>query len=164
MKKTLMLLVIALFVFAGTMAMAEDDPLVGQWKGTHGEEVIIFVFNTDKSMSISSGGDTLGGTYAVDYKTTPINLDLMMTMGDQSQTVYTVIEFVDNDHVRIEEPSPQRPTGFDKDPIVFERAGPAAGGTAPAPTSEPAQAPSSGKSSGPSQEFEAKPWSPGTQQ
>lgn len=160
MKKTLMLLVIALFVFAGSMAMAQDDPLVGQWKGSHGEDVIIFVFNADKTMSISLGGETLAGTYVVDYKTTPINLDLMMTRDDQSQIGYTVIEFVDNDHVRIEEPSPQRPTGFDRDPIVFERTGAATGGTAPAPGSEPAQAPSTGKSSGTSQEFEAKPWSP----
>ena len=160
MKKTLMIFLIGMFVLMGATVFAADDPLVGQWKGSHGEEVIIFVFNADKSMSISSDGQTIPGTYIVDYKTTPINLDITMTMGGESQTVYTVIEFMDDTHVRIEEPNPKRPTGFDKDPIVFERTGEATGGPA---TSAPAQTPETGESSGPSQTFKAKPFSSDTQ-
>jgi hypothetical protein len=162
MKKTLMIFLIGICVLVAVTAFAGDDPLVGQWKGSSGNEVIVFVFNADKTMTISSGEQSFGGTYAVDYKTTPINLDLVLKMGEESQTMYTVMEFVDDNHVRIEEPGPERPTGFDRDPIVFERTGAATGGPAPSP---PSPEPSTGESSTrPSQEFEAKPFKPGTEQ
>jgi hypothetical protein len=160
-------------------AWAEDNKLVGEWLGKHGEEEILFFFKADQSMAIGIGNHSIPGTYKVDLTAKPVTLDMTLNFPDGPKTNFTILEFLDENKIRVEEPGDKRPTAFEKDPVVFARKADAgsltppagsSGGTPPAATppattppatTPPATTPPAGSTSGQSQEFTAVPLSVG---
>lgn len=129
--KAISLVAAVVFLLAGAAAYAagpDESSLIGVWKGAHGKDELVFEFMKDGVFTLSGEGNKMSGTYKVDFSTKPISLDLTMKMGEELSTRLTIIEFLNENQIRIEEPSKTRPTGFNKDPVVFIRQGAKSGG------------------------------------
>ena len=144
-----------LFLTCPASAVADESKLLGTWTGQHKDEELTFTFKSDNQFQFVSKGVSFGGTYKVDYSQTPIQLDLNMKMGDKTQTSLTILEFLEDGRMRMEEPGNTRPTGFDSSPVMFTRQGetPAAAEQPELKQPEP-EKPAEGQS----QEFKAVPF------
>jgi len=98
-------------------AQSSDARLVGSWTGKAGEDVISIVFNADGTTTI--GPDK--GTYTADFSKSPGTLTVT---SPEDGSLKSLIEFVDDNHVRISEPAQDLPASMaDASPLVFERTG-----------------------------------------
>jgi hypothetical protein len=88
-----------------------EPSLIGMWKGEYGGSEVIMTFEANGNISIAVYGDLKGGTYSVDYKTKPYQLDLVIK---DNGTIQTILEFVDNNTIKIENvyAGDARPTEF----------------------------------------------------
>ena len=86
--------------------------LVGLWKGEYGGAEVIMSFEANGNVSIAVYGNLQGGTYTLDLKTTPYQLDIVLT--EDAVTITTIIEFVDSNTIKVENvyPTIERPATF----------------------------------------------------
>lgn len=117
---------IALMVVFGAMSNAlygiGSDPeqeLYGEWSGVVDGETLSFTFISGGTVLASDGIDSESGTYEVDMSEDPAHLDIAW---DNDREVKTIVELIDDDHIRFEanEPGLKRPTSFD-DSLVLTR-------------------------------------------
>ncbi len=99
---------------------AETTGIYGRWEGVDNKNDVVFAFTPDGKVTLLYLGSLHGGTFTLDEKTTPMQLDLNW---DDIGPVKTILEFVDNDTIRFENnyPGVDRPTKF-ADFITLKRA------------------------------------------
>ncbi|MBN2387615.1 MAG: hypothetical protein JXB85_11395 [Anaerolineales bacterium] len=120
-RLAVVLIFLALTSLACTLSSLRGPSIVGTWQGTYDGDRIEMVFERDGHFVINVAGSTETGQYRVDMSTMPVQLDLITDAG----TILTIIEFVDNNTLRLEnnyndEP---RPTAF-SDTATFHRVNP----------------------------------------
>ncbi|TYA74275.1 DUF2147 domain-containing protein [Seonamhaeicola marinus] len=137
MKKIILLLIAGLTLVSFTSTKTTDFSIVGKWKGEDQKEVGYFIFQEDGYAFMEVRGMKLGGkdfevkgkkgsmSYTIDYNTTPIPLDLIITLTEEneSRSQKFIIEFIDNNTIKMAMGTPDtRPTSFeDVDSLVFHR-------------------------------------------
>ena len=89
-----------------------EQGIYGRWSGVdNNNDDIIMVFDGSGKVTLSYLGSLHGGTFTLNEKTTPMQLDLIW---DESGTILTILEFIDRDTIRFENnyPTVERPTTF----------------------------------------------------
>lgn len=106
---------------AVTFAQSSDARLVGTWNGKAGEDTISITFNADGSAMMGDQTGAQKGGYTADFSKSPGTLTL--TSEKEQGKMLSLIEFVDDDHVRISQPNDQLPASMaEGNAVVFERA------------------------------------------
>lgn len=105
----------------GLVRAETNDMIIGEWQGFYGKDEIRFIFNADKTFVAKSKNASFGGTYQVDMTKNPVPLDFNMEKDGQKEALFTIFEILDENKIRMEEPSPERPVDFNRDPVVFTR-------------------------------------------
>ena len=115
-------LVVLLLASLACRFFAADPGLVGTWQGSYEGDSIEITFGDDDRFEIYVGESVTLGHYRVDMSTTPIQLDLVP---DGGGAILTIIEFVDDDTLRMENTynGQPRPTTFN-DTATFYRVNP----------------------------------------
>jgi hypothetical protein len=126
MKRLFALLLLVPFLLAaalqGVQAQSSDARLVGSWHGQAGDEKILVTFNADGTVIMGDGHGSDPGTYTADFSTKPGKLTLIPEKGEDKTPGLSYIEFVDDNHVRISQPSKQLPPSMEEgNAVVFER-------------------------------------------
>jgi hypothetical protein len=97
--------------------------LIGTWVGesSDGQSTAI-TFEDSGQFSITVGTDVEKGTYTADFSFRPGHLDIEGTW-TQGSKVTTIIEFVDDNHIRIGDiqPGQTRPATFSNSAITLSR-------------------------------------------
>lgn len=107
-------------IAAGALAQSSDGRLVGTWNGQAGDEKIMITFNADGSALMGDQTGAQPGRYTADFSKSPGTLTLSVG-GDDSKR-HSLIEFVDDNHVRISQPSSDLPPSMSEAvTVVFER-------------------------------------------
>lgn len=90
-----------------------DDPtfLAGLWRGEYSGSEVVMTFDLEGNIGITAYGQLQGGTYALNIDTIPYQLDIELT---DVGTITTIIEFVDENTIKIENvyPFDPRPSEF----------------------------------------------------
>lgn len=94
--------------------------IYGNWKGSHNDHEIIFVFKNDSTCVLtlfnrqSNKLDTIKGIYDLDFSKKPIPLSIKK-IPKLNHQLYTIVQFINNNSIRIAEFSPKwrlRPISF----------------------------------------------------
>ncbi len=90
-----------------------EEKLYGEWTGYYEGEAVSLTFLSGGTVLGKSGNDSESGTYRVDMDEEPAHLDIE---SDNGREVKTIIEFIDDDHMRFEDnqSGKVRPTSFGK--------------------------------------------------
>ena len=105
-----------------TASPISNSKILGTWIGKAGSTTNTITFKENGQMSMTSGSSTATGTYTIDFSAKPAHLDM-----DGSWTggkkVTTILEFIDNNQIRVENISPgqSRPTAFGDKAITLTR-------------------------------------------
>lgn len=133
MKHLLTLLIIPLLFLNTTI---QKQSVVGKWLGEDQNEVGYIFFNNEGFAAFEIEGKTMGGeefvingqkgkmTYAVNYKTTPIQVDFTMTKIDsrESKQILAIAEFIDKDTMNFNMSFDNvRPKEFGENSIILKR-------------------------------------------
>ena len=96
-----------------------SELLIGDWEASEDGDTFILTFE-EGDLYISMGYDFVAGTYTVDFSTEPAQLDMQI---DGTGEVLTIIEFEDDNNIRIEDniPGEERPTLFSEDSLSLRR-------------------------------------------
>ncbi|WP_434035714.1 hypothetical protein [Formosa sp. 4Alg 33] len=138
MNKLILTLAISLSLISfNGFEFNSEFKLVGEWEGTDKDEVGYFTFDKEGYAYIKFGTDLLGGkefvkdgkkfslTYKVDYKKSPITVDLIFTeLETERQLVWPcIIDVLENDRIMFARGSNGiRPENFtDYDFIILNR-------------------------------------------
>ena len=112
---------LSLAIAAGAFAQSSDGRLVGTWNGQAGEDKIMITFNADGSTIMGDQTGSQPGRYTADFSRSPGTLTLSAE-GNEGKML-SLIEFVDDNHVRISQPSSELPPSMaEGQAVVFERA------------------------------------------
>ena len=103
---------------------SETKKHIGFWEAQNSlEEKMVWEF-TENSFTFYDGTSLVEGTYSINYSKSPLWLDIKMANGEYEKLSKTIIEFIDNDKMKIyasfEEKRPQK---FDDDyrVIIFQK-------------------------------------------
>ena len=119
------LLIISMFVlsifFASSCITApSEEDLYGIWHGEYHEMELLFIFNSDRTCSLSfkdsysDDTDELRGTFETDFSKAPIPLSIR-NIPQLTHGLYTIIQFTDNNSIMMADFSPRwrlRPISF----------------------------------------------------
>lgn len=112
---------LSLAIASGAFAQSSDERLHGTWNGQAGEDKIMITFNADGSTMMGDQTGAQPGRYTADFSKAPGTLTLSAD-GNEGKML-SLIEFVDDNHVRISQPSSQLPSSMaEGQAVVFERA------------------------------------------
>ena len=112
---------LSLAIAAGALAQSSDERLVGTWNGQAGEDKITITFNADGSTMMGDQTGAQPGRYTADFSKSPGTLTLSAD-GEEGKML-SLIEFVDDNHVQISQPSSELPSSMAEGrAVVFERA------------------------------------------
>jgi len=122
-RYSVVLIVLLLASPACRFSSPAEPSIVGTWQGTYEGDSLEMTFEEEDRFVISVvGGQNTLGHYQVDTSTTPIQLSLTL---DGGGSILTIVEFVDEDTVRLENTNPDDPlpTSF-SDYIELHRVNP----------------------------------------
>ena len=90
-----------------------DDPsfLAGLWQGDYSGSEVVMSFDLNGNIGITAYGQLQAGTYILNIDTKPYQLDIELK---DVGTITTIIEFIDNNTIKIENVYP-----FDPRPSIF---------------------------------------------
>ena len=101
----------ALLLMSAACANQTGPSIYGQWKGVYESDDVLMVMENGGTITISTLGSTYTGKFTMDASTDPIQFNM-----DYEGLGYieTIIEFVDEDTIRIENniAGAARPTTF----------------------------------------------------
>src|SRR5690348_1234427 len=113
---------IALLAWPASLSAADPAArLVGEWVATYqGNKPISITFGADGRVTLRTGGREEKGTYKVDFTKSPPHLDLDWRPGRAGGVLKTVVEFLDDGRLRLEDNAPgnARPAGFSKHSLI----------------------------------------------
>jgi len=90
------------FAAQAAWAQSSDERLVGTWSGEEAGEQLRVTFHVDGTFDVSGRNDSIKGTYKADFSKTPGTLTLKR--GNDGEERASLIEFVDDNHIRVSEP------------------------------------------------------------
>ena len=100
-----------LLMMAAACANQSGSSIYGQWQGVYENDDVLMVMEKNGAVTISTLGSTYTGKFTLDESTTPMQFNM-----DYEELGYieTIIEFVDEDTIRIENniAGAARPTSF----------------------------------------------------
>lgn len=108
--------IIAFLLLPGC-APTPEQLLLGRWvEETSSSAGLVLEFNDGGAVTVS--GDTnASGTYVVAFEQKPAHLGLVL----DGKPLLTILEFLDDDTIRMEEPRTERPTSFGAATKEFRR-------------------------------------------
>lgn len=128
MKSIFALLTALITLFIGSFLQAEEpNSLVGKWSGKPeggSAGTVILEFNEDGTGKFQVGPGAFDVEYTLDRSVTPHQLKFVGTPpgAKESQTMHSILEFVDADTIKMAEPAPKPPESFDEGaPLTAKR-------------------------------------------
>ena len=117
--------VAALLLLTACGGKSEKD-LLGSWEGQSDDNKVVLTFSKDNKFKMDVGMPVeMTGTYKVDMSKKPHHIDITFTvkMGDKSETntVYGVFEFVDENTIKMNDLAEKRSTEFGENTDTFKR-------------------------------------------
>ena len=120
---------------AGSAGAKDSGALVGAWQSEPGqaEDLWIDLRADGTGLVVEGDGETFPIAWSADFDASPIQVELLI----DGSLRRSILEFLDDDRIRVTEPRSDYPAGFDDaNPIVFSR-------TDRSPTAGPAEPPTS---------------------
>jgi hypothetical protein len=100
-----------LLMMAAACTNQSGPSIYGQWQGVYESDEVLMVMERNGTVTISTLGSTYTGTFTLDETTTPMQFNMNY---EGLGYIETIIEFVDEDTIRIENniAGASRPTTF----------------------------------------------------
>ena len=102
-------------------SLRTDADIFGNWEGNYNDHELLFAFKTDNTCVLIyfdkqvNKFETISGSFELDFSKKPIALSIR-DISQLNHPLYTIIEFITKDSIRISEFSPKwrlRPISFE---------------------------------------------------